>query len=259
MQCARRATDKLAAEEAQALDGRLLFNVTHVTPHVKLVISDSHTETMTFHLCSCPAHPVILGLPWLKQHNPCVDWVTGEVQDWSSDCLKSCLSPTSPDSLLKIPLTAPPPDSDYPNLSKVPDCHHDLKEVFNKAKATSLPPHCPFDCPIDLLPGSMPSRGRLYSLSEPERQAMKEYIDSSLRAGIIRPSSSPAGAGFFFVEKKDKSLHPCIDYRGLNDVTVKNRYPLPLISSAFELLQGASVFTKLDLQNAYHLVRIREG
>lgn len=70
--------------EAQALDGRLLFNVTHVTPPVKLVISDSHTETMTFHLCSCPAHPVILGLPWLKQHNPHVDWVTAEVQDWSN-------------------------------------------------------------------------------------------------------------------------------------------------------------------------------
>lgn len=74
-----------------------------------------------------------------------------------------------------------------------------------------------------------------------------------------RPSSSPAGAGFFFVKKKDGSLHPCIDYRGLNDITVKNRYPLPLMSSAFELLQGARFFTKLDLCNAYHLVRIKEG
>ncbi|KAK3516092.1 hypothetical protein QTP70_005433 [Hemibagrus guttatus] len=69
---------------------------------------------------------------------------------------------------------------------------------------------------------------------------------------------SPAGAGFFFVEKKDKSLRPCIDYRGLNAM-VKNCYPLPLMSSAFELLQGATVFTKLDLQNAYHLIRIRVG
>ena len=88
---------------------------------------------------------------------------------------------------------------------------------------------------------------------------MKKYIDDSLAAGIIRPSSSPAGAGFFFVDKKDKSLRPCIDYRGLNDITIKNRYPLPLIASAFESLQGAKWFTKLDLRNAYHLVRIREG
>ena len=84
-------------------------------------------------------------------------------------------------------------------------------------------------------------------------------MGDALRSGIIRPSSSPAGAGFFFVDKKDKTLRPCIDYRGLNDITVKNRYPLPLISTGFELLQGAKVFTKLDLRNAYHLVRRREG
>ena len=89
---------------------------------------------------------------------------------------------------------------------------------------------------------------------------MEEYIGDSLAAGIIRPSSSPAGAGFFFVEKKDKTLRPCIDYRGLNEITVKNRYPLPLISSAFELLQGSTIFSKLDLRNAYHLVRkVKEG
>jgi hypothetical protein len=88
---------------------------------------------------------------------------------------------------------------------------------------------------------------------------MEQYIQGSLAAGVIRPSSSPAGAGFFFVSKKNKSLRPCIDYRGLNNITVKNRYLLPLISSGFELLQGATIFSKLDLRNAYHLVRISEG
>lgn len=66
------------------------------------------------------------------------------------------------------------------------------------------------------------------------------------------------GAGFL-VEKKDGSLRPCFDYQGLNDITVKNRYPLPLMSLAFELSQGAFFFTKLDLHNTYHLVHIREG
>ena len=88
---------------------------------------------------------------------------------------------------------------------------------------------------------------------------MEGYIKDSLAAGIIRPSSSPLGAGFFFVDKKDKTLRPCIDFRGLNNITVKNKYPLPLLTSAFEPLQGATIFTKLDLRNAYHLVRIREG
>ncbi|XP_068504911.1 uncharacterized protein [Syngnathus scovelli] len=104
-----------------------------------------------------------------------------------------------------------------------------------------------------------PAQGRVYSLSAPERRAMEEYIRESLAAGIIRPSSSPAGAGFFFVKKKEGTLRPCIDYRGINAITVKNRYPLPLLSSAFESLQGATIFTKLDLRNAYHLIRIREG
>lgn len=88
---------------------------------------------------------------------------------------------------------------------------------------------------------------------------MEHYIQESLTAGIIRPSSSPVAAGFFFVGKKDGSLRPCIDYRGLNKITVKNKYPLPLINSVFETLQEAAVFTKLDLRNAYHLVRIHEG
>ncbi|KAI3355542.1 hypothetical protein L3Q82_018372 [Scortum barcoo] len=122
--------------------------------------------------------------------------------------------------------------SDYPDLSRVPPCYHDLCAPISKAQ--------------------------LYAISGPERKAMDEYIEALLPSGIICPSSSPAGAGFLFVGKKDGSLRLCIDYSALNDIMVKNRYPLPLISSAFELPQQARVFTKLDLRNAYCLVRIRE-
>ncbi len=145
------------------------------------------------------------------------------------------------------------------DLSGVPEEYHDLRAVFSRSQAGSLPPHRPYDCSIDLVPGSTPPRVRLYSLSAPEREALERYLADSLAAGTIVPSTSPAGAGFFFVKKKDGSLRPCIDYRGLNEMTIKNRYPLPLMSSAFEILQGAKIFTKLDLRNAYHLVRIKEG
>ncbi|KAI2657212.1 Transposon Tf2-9 polyprotein [Labeo rohita] len=145
------------------------------------------------------------------------------------------------------------------DVSQVPVIYHDLRAVFSRSQAASLPPHRPYDCAIDLLPGTSPSRGCLFSLSAPERVAMKKYLSESLAAGLIRPSFSPAGAAYFFVKKKDGSLRPCIDYRGLNDITIKNGYPLPLMSTAFEVLQGAKFFTKLDLRNAYHLVRIREG
>lgn len=144
-------------------------------------------------------------------------------------------------------------------LSHVPTAYHDLEEVFSKSRVVSLPPHRPFDCAINLLPGSTPPMGRLYSISGPERQAMNSYIQEALEVGIIRPSTSPAGAGlFFFVCKNDGGLRPCIDYRALNDI-IKNRYPLPLIFSAFELLRDAWIFTKLDLPNAYHLVRMKDG
>lgn len=80
-----------------------------------------------------------------------------------------------------------------------------------------------------------------------------------LKAGIIHSSSSPAVACFFFVGKKGGSLRPCIDYCGLNDITVKNHYPLPLMNSVFDQIQGAKIFIKLDLHNAYHPVWIMEG
>lgn len=88
---------------------------------------------------------------------------------------------------------------------------------------------------------------------------MELYISDPLTAGIIKPSSSPAGAEFSFVQKKDTTLRPCIDYQRLNQITFKNRYPLPLLSTAFDFLEGATIFTKLDLRNAYYLVRIWEG
>lgn len=141
----------------------------------------------------------------------------------------------------------------------VPDIYADLAEVFSKQRASTLPPHRSYDCALELLPGTIPPRGALFSLSAPESKAMKAYVQEALANGFIRPSTSPAGAGFFFVEKKDGGLRPCIDYRGLNAITVKNRYPLPLMNSAFERLQGSSIFSKLDLRNAYNLVRIREG
>lgn len=88
---------------------------------------------------------------------------------------------------------------------------------------------------------------------------MEEYIAEALNSGFIRPSTSPAAAGFFFVDKKDGGLRPCIDYRGLNNVTVKFRYPLSLVPSALQQLREATIFTKLDLRSAYNLIRIKEG
>uniref|UniRef100_A0A4W5LKA1 ribonuclease H n=1 Tax=Hucho hucho TaxID=62062 RepID=A0A4W5LKA1_9TELE len=237
----------------KALNGQELPNIHLGTKLITLITSGNHSEEISFLLMDSPLIPVVLGHPWLVKHCPRVDWGHSSVSAWGNECYASCLvsacSSVSGSVLQEEPV----------NLSNVPAEYLDLKEVFSKSRAASLPPHRPYDCAIELRPGTSPPKGKLYSLSAPEREAMEKYISDSLATGFIRPSSSPAGAGFFFVGKKDGSLRPCIDYRGLNNITVKNTYPLPLMSSAFERLQGASVFTKLDLRNAYHLVRIKEG
>ncbi|KAK3560196.1 hypothetical protein QTP86_000671 [Hemibagrus guttatus] len=137
--------------------------------------------------------------------------------------------------------------------------YNDLREVFSKERAVGLPAHRPWDCAIDLIPNAMPPKSRVYPLSITERRAMEKYIEKALAMGYIRPSTSPAVAGFFFVGKKDGGLHPCIDYRGLNAIMVRYLYSLPLVPAALEQLRGAVIFTKLDLRSAYHLIRIREG
>lgn len=240
---------------ANALDNRFMAKITHRTLPVPVTISGNHHELIQFHVISAPQSPLVLGYTWLALHNPHIDWTTGTVLSWSPHCAARCLRSVVPPTLSATSDPTPEPT----DLSGVPSVYHDLGEVFRKDLALSLPPHRPYDCSIDLLPGAPLPSSRLYNLSRPERDSMEQYIKQSLQAGLIRPSSSPLGAGFFFVGKKDGSLRPCIDYRSLNDITIKNKYPLPLLNSAFDSLSGAAVFTKLDLRNAYHLVRIREG
>ena len=208
-----------------ALTGASLKEIQRATKPVKISISGNHQEEMVFLVLQSPRFPLVLGKPWLRKHNPQVDWVRGLITEWNSECHSTCLrSATIPAS------TSKPTKYPLPDLSTVPKEYHDLREVFSKSKATSLPPHRSYDCYIDLLSGTSPPRGRLFSLSAPERLAMDKYIGECLATGLICPSSSPAGAGFFFISKKDGSLRPCIDYPGLNDITVKNRYPIPLIT-----------------------------
>ncbi|KAK3569827.1 hypothetical protein QTP86_005844 [Hemibagrus guttatus] len=108
-------------------------------------------------------------------------------------------------------------------------------------------------CAIELFPNTTPPKCRVYPLSLPETNAMDEYIKEALALSHIRPSMSPAAVGFFFVEKKDGGLRPCINYRGLNAITVRYSYPLPLVPAALEQLRGACIFIKLDLRSTYSL------
>ena len=113
--------------------------------------------------------------------------------------------------------------------------------------------------PFILEPGKQPPFGVLYPMSANELDTLREYGNKNLELGIIRHSTSAAASPLMFVPKKDGSLRPVVNYRALNAITVKNRYPLPLIADALDRLGGAKIFTKLDVKDAYNRIRIREG
>jgi hypothetical protein len=105
----------------------------------------------------------------------------------------------------------------------------------------------------------MPPQLGLYNLSQSELKILREYLDTALKKGWIRASKSLSTALILFVPKKDGSHRLCVDYRGLNKITIKNRYPLLLISELLDRLGHAKIFSKLDLRDVYHRLRIKEG
>ncbi|GJW88298.1 putative reverse transcriptase domain-containing protein [Tanacetum coccineum] len=156
--------------------------------------------------------------------------------------------------------------------------HITIKETGDKSKKKQLqdvpivknfPEVFPEDLPglphtrqvefhIDLVPGAAPVARAPYRLAPSEMKELADQLQELSDKGFIRPSSSPWGAPVLFVKKKDGSLRMCIDYRELNKLTVKNRYPLPRIDDLFDQLQGSSVYSKIDLRSGYHQLRVRE-
>ncbi|KAA1116677.1 hypothetical protein PGT21_050140 [Puccinia graminis f. sp. tritici] len=131
--------------------------------------------------------------------------------------------------------------------------------MFRKSSAQKLPPRRIYDFRVDLVPGALPQASRIIPLSPAENQALDTLITEGLENGTIRRTTSPWAAPVLFTGKKDGNLRPCFDYRKLNAVTVKNKYPLPLTMDLVDSLLDADTFTKLDLRNAYGNLRVAEG
>ncbi|KAA0039169.1 pol protein [Cucumis melo var. makuwa] len=134
----------------------------------------------------------------------------------------------------------------------------DYPDVFPE-ELPGLPPHREVEFAIELEPGTVPISRAPYRMAPAELKELKVQLQELLDKGFIRPSVSPWGAPVLFVKKKDGSMRLCIDYRELNKVTVKNRYPLLRIDDLFDQLQGATVFSKIDLRSGYHQLRIKDG
>ena len=132
----------------------------------------------------------------------------------------------------------------------IPSEYADLAHIFSEETTNTLPKHGNHNLRLETM--GTPQFGSLYNLSQKELEVLREYIADNLAKRFIQPSISSAGAPVLFVKKGDGNLYLCVDYRGFNLITKKNRYPLPLISEALDRVVGAKMFTKLDIQAAYN-------
>jgi hypothetical protein len=133
-------------------------------------------------------------------------------------------------------------------------------DIFGEQIGEALPPHHTFDHAIDLKDGTDSPWGPIYALSAVELKAPNEYLDKMLRTGKIRLRKLPAGAPILFIPTAHgKGLRLCVDYWGLNKITVLNRYPLPLMNKLRDHIQGGKLFTKIELKGRYNIIRIPIG
>jgi len=216
---------------------------------------------------------VIVGMDWLAAHNAYVDCKNKQIEVESPEGIKVMIQGEkrqggiSMISFAKVRQNlskggvaflayASISQTVSTSMSEV-DVVREFMDVFPD-DLPGLPPKRQVEFVIDLIPGATPVARSSYHLAPSEMEELKKQLQERLDRGFIRPNSSPWGAPVLFVKKKDGSMRMCIDYRELNKITVKNRYPLPRIDDLFDQLQGATYFSKIDLRSGYHQMRIQE-
>ncbi|KAK6224224.1 reverse transcriptase domain protein [Colletotrichum tabaci] len=243
------------------------------TAQLSMVIH-GRQEQLVFDITKIGQLDVILGVPWLRKHDPDISWKANQLR-WRDSATEARCMPQPPGEhrrqryVAYVKRIEPMKDERFESfindqreeerLSPIPAEYRSYKKLFAEELETGLPEHGPWDHEIPIKEGEHPKFHKLYGLNENQREELDKYIDENLRKGYIRPSTSPAGYPILFVPKKNGKLRLCVDYRQLNDITIKNSYPLPLITELRDLLYGAKWFTALDLKGAYNLIRIKEG
>jgi len=213
---------------------------------------------------------IFLSFSWVEDHPPQGTWSTEEIRFNSPGCLKKCtqyemaeFSLSWDESILSDPTARIVGHVSVVNddpLGHVPMEFRQYLGIMGREAADALPEHRPYDCKIELKDGTMAPWGPIYPLSEVELQTLREWLKEMEKTGKIRRSTSSAGSPILFVPKPNgRGLRLCVDYRGLNAITIPNRYPLPLMQELQDRVQGAQWFTKMDLKNGFNLIRIQEG
>uniref|UniRef100_A0A183CNF3 RNA-directed DNA polymerase n=1 Tax=Globodera pallida TaxID=36090 RepID=A0A183CNF3_GLOPA len=241
---------KKSARRVQVIDGRPIANGLIERECTFQVIMNDHVEEITCDVAPLGRHTVVLGIPWLKKHNPKINWSQGTLEFDSEYCVAECLCEDC--NAIEGGV-----------VGQLPEEYVEFKDVFVAKEVDRLPPHRPYDLKIELEPGAKPKIGVVYSLTKEEDRILKAWIDENLEKGFIVPSTSEWASPVMFVKRHDIDGKPqpprlCMDYRYLNRWTRKNRYPLPRTDDLIERVKGAKIFTKLDLKSGYNLVRVAE-
>jgi hypothetical protein len=192
---------------------------------------------------------VILGMSWTKMHKAILD-IAG--------CLVHLDTLVYGKVILHLPVISRIKASLHHVVEQKLEDIHVVREFLNvfPDDLPRMPPERAIEFKIELQHGTAPVAKAPYTMSPMEMKELKIQLQGMLDKGYIRPSTLPWGCSVLFVEKKDKELCLCVDYRPLNAVTTKNKYPLPRINIMFDQLAGAQVFSKIDLRSGYHQIRI---
>ncbi|SJL16146.1 uncharacterized protein ARMOST_19665 [Armillaria ostoyae] len=262
-----------------------------ITEYVEMRMTiGEHIERIDFAVTDLGPKDLYLGHDWLKRHNPVINWETGTVIFGRCSCVKNPfpLPDADPDdrwdkeledgdTILTVNMeeelviraihhandlaaaaNAEKPTKTFEEM--VPSDYRSFRDLFSKENFDELPERKPWDHAIELVPNAKSTLDcKVYPLNRNKQEQLDKFLDENLESGRITESKSLFASPFFFVKKKDGSLRPVQDYRKLNEMTIKNRYPLPLISELIDKLQGAKYFTKLDVRWGYNNVRIKEG
>lgn len=214
-----------------------------------------------------------LPISWVRKHNPDINWHTNRIQFRSEHCKKHCI-PTAVEveCIEDWEMLSEDRDEVYQvgtmvwhdeeggdvSMRLLPE-YQPWADVFSTEKSDQLPEHGSHDHHINLHPGTKPPFGPLYPCSDSELKVLKEFLNKAMANGKITRSNSSAAAPILFVPKASGKLRICVDYRGLNKITIKDKYPLPLMTELRDRLRTAKVFTKLDLKDGFNLLRIAHG
>ena len=270
----------------------------HGTLEHACITIGTYIDHFDFTVLPLPKYDAILGLAWLQSLNPTIDWITQsitlvhdgrqhmfttntEIQPalplpqkplnnliMTKAALKFSIKHQEIHSLILVQhtsdislhLTSIDTESENESEEQVlrKSILTEFKDVFPPDLPHGLPPSRDVDHKIELTPGSRPTIRPTYAMSAKELEELNTQLGELTKQGFIRPSKAPYASPVLFVKKKDGTMRMCVDYRALNQATIKNKYPLPRIDELFDRLQGAKFFTKLDLRSGYHQIRIAE-